>query len=148
MKTAIFTFSKPTASSMVAGNHIARFLSVALQTEIYWDDQINQKWDVLYIVGGAFAFCKHLAAIGGAVEKAKRIIWVQNDYTIIPPKPESQAESPFRAAFRNRRNRGLPDMDYWTTIKKNATATPRSHYINFNQLTYDPLQPAALPRDV
>jgi hypothetical protein len=88
-------------------------------------------------VNGAFAFCPVLEQLAAAIEGAKRVVWVQNDYTIIPPKESSGAESPFRKAFVNRRVAGKPYIDYWTTVRANSK-NPGSHLINWNCLTFDP----------
>jgi hypothetical protein len=137
---AIFNFTKPTDGSTVASNRIANFLAKELKLPLFWDGEVaKEKLDTLIIVNGAFAFCDCLPALGVAIEFAKRIIWVQQDYTIVPPKAESNANSPFRKAFRERRAAGLPDMDWWTTIKSNSALTPRSDYVNWNSLTYTPL---------
>jgi len=139
MKRALFTFSKPNPEGVVATSRIAKFLENELELEIIYDKSIaNETYDVLYIVGGAFAFCKVLPELGSAVEKAGRVVWIQNDYTIVPPKPISNAESPFRKAFRNRRKAGLPDTDMWTTVKNNSNNTEFSRYINWNSLTFEP----------
>lgn len=138
MKDAIFSFVKVSDNSMVASVRIARFLSEKLQTSIKADDSIAQDpLDLLIIVNGAYGFSKHLAALAEAVKAAKRIVWVQNDYTIIPPKIESQGVSPFRAAFRERHLAGKPHMDFWTTCEDWARFTPASLYVNWNALTFD-----------
>lgn len=137
-KDIIFTFAKPVTNGVVASARIADFVSTQLNIPICWNEDIAQKWRTLFIVGGAFAFCNVLEQIGKAVELVDRIIWIQNDYTIIPPKAESKAESPFRKAFRLRKEAGKRPIDYWTTIKRFSTSTPDSRYINWNMLTYEP----------
>lgn len=136
---AIFTFAKPVLNGVVASNRIADFISKELGIPVLWDQQIAQRWETLFIVGGAFAFCNALEHIAVAIEESKRVIWIQNDYTIIPPKPESRAESPFRKAFRIRKENNLSNMDYWTTIEKFSNMTPYSRYVNWNMLTYEPI---------
>jgi len=148
LNAIIFSFVKVTPDSMVASTRIATFISKLLEIEICWDTSVaEEKRDVLIIIGGAFGFAGSdiLAALGKAVEETGRVIWVQNDYTVIPPKDESGAESPFRAAFRNRAQRSLSAVDYWTTVT--AMTTPGttkgwrigqgSFYINWNALTFD-----------
>lgn len=142
MNNAIFAFSKPTTSGTVASARLANFVSEQLQLPVYWDEKIAKGWDILYVVAGAYAFCNALEHIAVAIEKSKRVIWIQNDYTIVPPKAESQAESPFRKAFRIRREKGLPDIDYWTTIGPLSFKTPNSRYINWNMLAWEPLTDA------
>lgn len=140
MANKLFSFVKPSPTSMVASVRIARFLEPLLGARVLWDQEVAtvRKEDTLFIVNGAFAFCKFLPELAQAVRTAKRLVWVQNDYTIVPPKQESSAESPFRAAFRQRAEAGLPPVDYWTTVMKNSLLTTRSRYVNWNSLTYLP----------
>lgn len=136
---AIFTFAKPNLESTVATTRLARFFVEETGAPLFWDEQIAELRpapDVLFIINGAYAFCNCLEAIGAAVARARRIVWIQQDYSIIPPSATSNAESPFRAAFRTRT--GEP-LHYWTTVRKNATATALSRYINWNALAYLPL---------
>lgn len=139
MNTKIFSFVKVSDTSMVASVRIARFVSRVLGAPVVDNGSIgdDKDLDVLVIVNGAFAFCKYLAELGAAIERARRVVWIQNDFTIIPPKPVSGAESPFRLAFRDRRTANLPDMDWWTTVLPNASKTPASMYVNWNCLTFD-----------
>jgi len=58
----------------------------------------------------------------------------------------SGAESCFRKAFVTRRRRGLPDMEFWTTVKRTAMLDDNV-YINWNCLTYEPL-PARTRNDI
>ena len=107
-------------------------VGVAAQTEL----------DHLIIVNGPMAFCDFLPELGALVAMANRVIWVQQDYTIMPPSPVSRAESPFRKVFSARNLR----PDFWTTVKKNILM-PNDHYINWNQLTYDLQSPAVLSQE-
>lgn len=135
---AIFSFAKPSPGSTVASNRIAAFVSGLLSAPLFYDATVEQvRARTLIIVNGAFAFCGCLPQLAEAILAAGNIIWVQNDYTIAPPKVTSKGESPFRAAFRLREERGLPPMDYWTTVSDMSKETPNSHYINWNSLTFE-----------
>ena len=137
-RAAIFSFVRVSETSMVASVRIARFLSERMQVPIISDDGIAAvPLDLLIVVNGAYGFSKHLAALAEAVLRARRIVWVQNDYTIIPPKIQSEGVSPFRAAFRERHESGKPHMDFWTTCEDWAKFTPASRYVNWNALTFD-----------
>jgi hypothetical protein len=136
MKTAVFTFVKPSPNSVIASVRIAKFIAKTLDVPVHFDERIREhRWDVLILVNGAFSYCASRDDIAVAVRKARRIIWVQNDYMIYAPIPDGEAESTFRKAFRIRRDRGLPDMDHWTTVKEKCTMTDASRYINWNMLT-------------
>lgn len=148
--SVIFSFVKVIEESMVASTRIARFIrdTLGLPTIIH-DDVISEigPIDNLIIIGGAYAFAGSdvLAALGKAIESAGRVVWVQNDFTVIPPKDVSGAESPFRKAFRNRHAAEKPSVDYWTTVlpmskagtiaKSGHRLGERSAYVNWNCLT-------------
>lgn len=135
MKTAVFNFSKPSLTGTIASNRIAHFLAETIDAPLVWDESIDKGGlGVLFLINGSFQFCKCLDAISSAILKAGRIVWVQNDYNILPPKSVSNAESNFRKAFVTRRLKKKPDMLFWSTVR--ATA---DEYINWNSLTYEPL---------
>lgn len=139
MKAKIFSFVRLYDTSMVASVRIARFMAEALDLQIVTGEEIaDEPLDVLVIMNGAYAFSKALEPLGAAILQAKRVVWVQNDYTIIPPKHESDAESPFRKAFVLRKEQGKELTRYWTTCEDWAALTPGSQYVNWNALTFDP----------
>lgn len=150
MNAKIFSFVKVADDSMIASVRIARFLAETLQLPLCWDESVaDVKLDVLMIVNGAFAFSGSalLEALGRAIVDASRVVWVQNDYTVVPPKDESGAESPFRKAFRTRREQGKPPVDYWSTCEEFSRPGQRSstghylgsasRYVNWNCLTVE-----------
>lgn len=97
--------------------------------------------DNLIIVNGPMAFCDFLPELAELVRLAKRVFWVQQDYTINPPSRKSEAESPFRKVFAEKDLR----PHFWTTVSSNVQ-TIWDQYINWNKLTYDP-QPLPLLSD-
>jgi len=103
----------------------------------------DQDLDVLIIINGSTLYCKHLPEIAKAVVKAKEVVWVQNDYTLPPPKAISDAESPFRRAFADRAL--VPH--YWSTCGGNAKMTPHSAQVNWNVLGMDYTVPQARLED-
>ncbi len=138
MKAAIFSFVKISETSMVASVRIARFIAERYHLPIHTDENLlGPHLDLLIVVNGAYGFSKHLATLATAVKRARRVVWVQNDFTIIPPKDDSLGVSPFRAAFRERREMGKPHMDFWTTCEDWSSFTPLSRYVNWNALTFD-----------
>jgi hypothetical protein len=138
MKTVVFSFNPPTPDGSLANARTATFIADTLDVPLICDKNIaDVEADVLILVAGVFMYCRCLPEVGAAVEKAKRVVWAQNDYTIKPPLAEGIAESPFRKAFRNRRAAGLPDVDFWTTMKKASEKTPFSAWVNWNQMAYE-----------
>lgn len=139
MKAKIFSFVPVRDTSMIASVRIANYVHDRTGYDVDWEDTIaDGKLDLLVIVNGAYSFCRQLPALAEAVLKARRIVWVQNDFTIVPPKITSEGTSPFRAAFRERHKKKLPHMDFWTTCEKWSRLTPESLYVNWNMLTFDP----------
>lgn len=144
IKNAVmFSFLKNHPGSIIPSQRIARLVAERLKLKIYWDEPIQEKRiDVLFIVNGAYAFSESLQALGEAVLRAGRIVWIQNDYTIIPPINDGKAETPFRRAFVERRERGKSHLEYWTTCEKESRLTPLSSYVNWNALTWAPRNPS------
>ena len=138
MNNVVFSFNPPTPDGSLANARTASFLSDALDLPLICDGRIaDVEPDILFLVAGVFLYCKVLPQVGEAVKKAKRVIWVQNDYTIKPPKDEGGAESPFRYAFRYRKMEGMTPVDYWTTMGKLAASTDASAYLNWNSMAYE-----------
>jgi hypothetical protein len=142
MRAAIFSFTFHGENSMVASTRIANFISKKMDLQVHDHRTIDSVivgpvLDLLIIINGAYGFCKCLPELAQLVLTARRIVWVQNDYSIIPPKTDSKGVSPFRAAFRERHEAGLPHMDFWTTCEDWARFTPDSLYVNWNSLTFD-----------
>jgi hypothetical protein len=134
MKAAVFSLLPVKENSTVASSKIAKFVGDTLGLPVIWGPEISKEtWDVLLIVNGSTLYCNCLPEIAEAVSKAGKVVWIQNDYTLPPPAPVSNAESPFRKAFRDRKL--VPD--FWTTCPKNLV-TPGSRYINWNCLTFQP----------
>lgn len=138
MKNVVFSFNPPTPDGTLANTRTATYLANLLDLPLVCDKTIQEHRDVdiLFLVAGVFLYCRCLPELAVAVEHAKRVVWVQNDYTIMPPKDDGNAESPFRFAFRKRKMDGKPATDFWTTMKSYATKTDGSAYINWNSMAY------------
>src|SRR5262245_13929410 len=137
MKAIIFSFIPAVENSMVASTRIARYLRDELQLPLIWKEDIadHTNLDVLFLINGAFAFCNFLEPLSHAILQAKRIVWIQNDYTIVPPINNGQATSPFRKAFVTRREEGKSHLELWSTCEKESKATMFSAYTNWNCLS-------------
>jgi hypothetical protein len=144
MRSAIFSLLPVRRGSTIASVRIGLWLSELLDLPLYDDDSILTEgpWDHLFIINGSTLYCKCLPAIADAVCAAGDVYWVQNDYTLPPPAPVSNAESPFRRAFRDRAL--IPH--YWTTCQSNAARTAKSTYLNWNCLGYAHAAPRAVLR--
>lgn len=141
MRNVVFSFVRIYDGSIVASVRIGKLVSEIIDAPLISDleikEYLDEPLDNLLIVNGAYAFCRCLSELGALIRRARRVVWLQNDYTIITPKAESNAESPFRKAFRERHAAGLSPVDYWTTVQKNISLTKFSSYVNWNCLTFD-----------
>jgi hypothetical protein len=137
MNSIIFSFIPATETSMVASTKVARFVRDELEIPLVWDETIGEHrdLDVLLIVNGAYAFCKHLEPLSHAIRGAKQIVWIQQDYSIVPPINDGMATSPFRKAFVDRKAEGKSHLNFWTTCENESKKTPLSHHINWNCLS-------------
>jgi hypothetical protein len=124
---------------MVASVRIGKYVQKALKCDATWKAEIGDARDLdnLIIINGAYGFSKVLEPLSHAILGAKQIIWCQNDYTIVPPSTDGTAESPFRKAFVTRKQSGQAATVFWSTCHKWSNL-PGSHYVNWNQLTFDP----------
>lgn len=141
MKNIVFSFNPPTPDGTLANARTATYLANLLGLPLVCDKTIaeHNDVDILFLVAGVFLYCRCLPELAVAIEGAKRVVWVQNDYTIMPPKDDGAAESPFRYAFRKRRMDGKPPVDFWTTMKSYAGRTEGGAYLNWNSMAYDPM---------
>ncbi len=145
MRVAVWTFTKPRPTTITPSDKVANILAELIGAPIVWNEDWAPKFsakktDVLFMVNGSFSFCQHLPAVAPALINAKRAIWVQNDYNVVPPKSSSIGETPFRAAFRKRKEAGKPEVEFWTTCDDYITRK-RDRYINWNALAYSPIKP-------
>lgn len=149
MKAAIFSFITCSEKSMVASVKAAFFLSKTLNLPLVDDETIElyETSDVLFIVNGAYAFCKHLEPLSHAIRGVKRIVWIQQDYTIVPPINDGDATSPFRKAFVDRRKAGKSHLEFWTTCEKESRLTSLSSLINWNALGFEEEKPPLNKKD-
>lgn len=137
MNSLIFSFIPATATSMVASTKVAWFVSEQLEIPLVWNETVGEyrDLDVLLLVNGAYAYCKHLEPLSHAILGAKHLIWIQQDYSIVPPINNGEATSPFRKAFVDRRLAGKSHLNYWTTCERESRLTPLSSYVNWNCLS-------------
>lgn len=145
MNAVVFSFNPPTPDGSLANARTAQWLSDKLDLPLICGPEIAEQTnlDVLFMVAGVFMYCRVLPEVARAVEGAKHVVWVQNDYTIQPPLADGNAESPFRKAFRIRRSEGKSDTHFWTTMERASRRTPLSAYLNWNSMAYDPVDDAA-----
>lgn len=146
-QAVIYSFAKYKKDSMVASHRISKYLSDFIGCPIVDDERIaDHPANVLIIVNSAYLYAqKVLPYLAEKVVKADRIIWVQNDYSIVPPKITSNGTSPFRRCFVEREELGKERMSFWSACEDVCTPGkefrghypgPLSTYMNWNVLTY------------
>jgi hypothetical protein len=141
MNAAIFSFNRPTKRGAVPSSMVAQRMSQVLKIPHYYDpaDMPAVKvWDVLFLINGSVGFSTHLETLAPMILKARRVVWVQTDYTNAIPLSNGNAQSPFRRAFVERVEKGRPEMDVWTSVFCNQERTPLSALINWNLVAAPP----------
>lgn len=74
-------------------------------------------------------------AIVEIIRRGAHVVWVNNDYKMMPPPPDSHGKTPYRAAFAKRRL----TPHFWTTLKDHPeNDESQVSYVNWNQIFYDP----------
>jgi hypothetical protein len=138
--------------SIVACSKIARYLRDAHGLEVVdrADAPIFQEPKrTVILINSPWGFCsdEHRGRVGMLIERAKRVVWAQNDYNSgIGPRS-------FRELTQRWFNKGRA-IDLWTTIPEyveRGSITPaipltdRSAYVNWNALHYEPRRGRAVP---
>ena len=137
----VFSLSSVSKDSKLATARIARFVAKELKLPLVTDESVAECTDTLILINGPGLYIKHVDELSKAIRTAKKMVWVENDYSIIPPNAMSPgAQSTYRAAWRIRQQSGLPLATFWSTVRRNNG--PRNihpHvYVNWNQLTAYP----------
>jgi hypothetical protein len=141
----VFSFVKVTPGTVIPSARIASFLARELDARLTVGSPLKGESGigsprVLVVVNGAYAFMRDGADLGRAIEQAERVVWVQNDYTVVPPISDGEATSPFRRAFVARAEQGKSPMDFWTTCERTASATRLSRRVNWNAMAFEPVE--------
>lgn len=127
-------------------HHIIRFLKEYFgdRAEIYEEGEtVIRPYKYVLIYAGPYGFCSYLDDAAALVDLAENIIGIQNDYTFVLPKTRCDTvESPFRKAFGERQH----TLDYWTNCPF-FIRTSKSYYVNWNVLTYEPIEPVEPTKD-
>lgn len=151
-KSCVVSFLKCDGRSIIASVRIAKFIAEELDLPLIDRDpskdwsEVNPErlpdpdhnFETLIIVNGPSAFLPWVDELARMVQRAKRVIWVMNDYTIYPP-------TQVRKVFNERHDLEvqlwgtLPDLPskwkslaVWTRFPSTADA-----YVNWNMLTYE-----------
>jgi len=131
MKYAIVNFTKLTPTSLIASNRIATHLKTVIPESVMIDrkEACNPKrqYDYIILINGNFGFCDFREEIIALCRNNKRFIWAGNDYAIRIPSQLKKC---------------MDDLTYWCAYdmdKDDGTMTSEYKYVNWNALTYQPL---------
>lgn len=149
----IVHLTKVKDSTTLASARIARFLRSQLNIPWIVDDDheaavakkdaIDGNIRRVYLVNGPPAFCTFREDLASIIRHCATVIWVQNDYTIYPP---SQVNKVLRArGWVNDKGHTDPP-NIWTTIPDRCRK-PTDHYVNWNCLTFEPVEPESKTRE-
>lgn len=151
---------------MVAGARIARWLFANIPVK-----RGDLKWLIdgpsvdnfykhlkgeftLYIINVPKTMIKNVTLTEALVEKAKTVIWIQNDYSIWAPTLETAGESMVTKAFTARLRTALRTAGHriptftWSTCLHRVQKHPGDYrYINWNALAYEPVKVQPLRRN-
>lgn len=123
MKIAVIHFTPCTDKSTMASAKIAKYIAGATGADLIDNGRhAMQVYDVLFLVNGPWAFCEFREKVLMFASRAKKVIWVQNDYNIAIPSP-IQKGCEFHGIFTT-----IPDQQDMAGLQ----------YVNWNQLTYRP----------
>lgn len=119
--------SKCTATSITASNRIATWISSLLDIRLIDDLKtaniaLQFDLDTVYIVNGIFGFCEFRDEIKKICIKAKRVVWVGNDYAI---------KIPSTLTFVKKDKKFSRIAQY-----SNFDNLPNHQYIDFNKLLH------------
>lgn len=138
-KFKIFMYVKPSATATMSTHQIGMFVSKELDQPITWTEDIaKEDLDTLIIVAGGAVFCECRDALGRAILRSERVIYVSCDYVSKLPAVQSKAQTYYRKAFRLRHKRGMRPIDHWSTVEARSKDTPKSALINWNALGWNP----------
>lgn len=137
-------FSMPPAqiAGLVAektGTPIYDFLFDKAQTPEQRETFSHEKFDTIFLCSGGWMFCQFRDEVARLISNARRVIYIQNDYTVGFP---SQFTKVLRATPESKR----PEIQAWSSIpdygERLSSMAPYEFlprcptYINWNALTY------------
>lgn len=145
MDLIVCHLTKCNPNSMVASIRIAKFLENRLDIRLLdeADERVTkQHWDAVLLVNGptGFADTELRWQISRIINDADNFIFVQNDYKLLPP---SQIKKICKEEGREGRftfSTNVAAFPRWGTVAENFTGHPLDYYVNWNILTYKPLE--------
>lgn len=126
--SVVINFSKCTPSSITASNRIAVWITDLLHYKLVDNKEsakyyASQEVDIAVVVNGMFSFCDFRDEVVKICEKARRIIWIGNDYAI---------DIPSQIKFIKKQNNFYRIAQY-----SNFDNIDNHSIVDFNKLTFD-----------
>lgn len=141
MSTDIVLFpSSLRGESILPSSEIARFTAKTLDLPLVCDYNIKEwtkkKIGNLLIANLPFLYASKHEEIASLVSKAKRVVWLNNDYTCPCPSTRNpKPQSPIRKAFGERKDHVI----YWSNRPASVYKKRGDQYVNWNMLSYIPI---------
>jgi hypothetical protein len=129
MKAAVLHVNTSTRESTSPTMRIARFVSDELSVPLICSvdsarQHLREKFDVLFVKYGMLKFSNHRDEALEIYNNAKRVVNLENDYTMVPDKRFRQAD------------------EVWSTVEG------KTRYVNWNVLTRRPIEDWLTPGDL
>jgi hypothetical protein len=132
MKSAVVNMMRCTPGSIIASNRIAKFLAAHVGCPLIDNREacVPQDLDRVYVVNGPMLYCNFRPEMQALVNRAKQVVWVENDYAIQMPGFIKAREPVILSACEDYRE----SLEYG--------------YVNWNQLTFEKdIQPTTISRE-
>lgn len=126
MNIAVVNLMKYSDGSIIASNRIAKYLSYYLKCPLIDSREAcsEHSYDHLFIVNGPMLYCNFRPELMALCNRAKNLIWVENEYTIAIPRFIKVREPAILSNCENYRGTDLYGYVNWNrlTFVKSITA--------------------------
>lgn len=138
MKQAVFHTTRCAEPTTVASARVARYLSEKLNCPLYDDKVPSEHYERIFVINsmGAFSSAEFRLALADQVKECRQLVYCQQDYTI---HPISQTQKVMRARGWSHDFPFKSGPILWTTVPR-FLCKPQDSYVNWNCLTYQPLE--------
>ena len=119
VNTANYISDSPTVR---IGRFISEYFDIPFVHDLASAKDCDKKYDVVFLLPGVLLFSGHREQVISILEKAKRVVHLENDYFL-------KIDGRILKAIKGR-------LYKWTTVPKNIT-NHGDLFVNWNQLTWD-----------
>jgi hypothetical protein len=146
MMDCVLSLTKCSEGSYIVSNKIAQYLAKEFDIPLIDGPGQVADYETVFFINSMSHFCKFLDEAAEIIRRCKRMIWVQNDYTIYPP-----------TQVRNVLKTTTLEVLRWSTVPQLPEAYSRlaawvkmpleAVYVNWNLLTYVPIKDLLYPTE-